>query len=43
MRFVGWKEHDRSWDYPDGAWHYLDVSGNFKFLPVSPASPTTSP
>jgi hypothetical protein len=40
IRFVRWKEHDRSWDYPDGTWHYLDVSANFKFLPVSTASPS---
>ena len=42
IRFVGWKEHDRSWDYPDGTWDFLDVSANFTFLPVSGASPTTS-
>jgi len=43
IRFVGWRERDGSWGFPSGTWDFLDVSGNFKFLPVSTASPSSSP
>ena len=38
--FVRWQEHDDGWAYPAGAWAFMDLSGNFKFLPVSAASPS---
>ena len=43
IRFVRWQEHDEGWAYPAGTFAFMDLSGNFKFLPASGASPTTSP
>ena len=40
IRFVRWQEHDDGWAYPAGTWAFMDLSGNFKFLPVSASSPT---
>ena len=40
LRFVCWRERDGSWGFPSATWNFLDVSGNFKFLPVPAASPT---
>lgn len=43
LRFVGWRFREDSWGYPANTWDYLDVSGNFKFLPVPNASLSPSP
>jgi hypothetical protein len=43
IRFVGWRERDGSWGFPSGTWNFLDVSGNFKFLPVPVASSSPTP
>ena len=43
IRYVGWHERDNSWGFPSTLWNYLDVSGNFKFLPVPAASPSSAP
>ena len=39
IRFVRWQDHDEGWAYPAASFAFMDLSGNFKFLPVS-ASPT---
>lgn len=43
IRFLRWRELDGRWGYPGGTWDHLDVAVNFKFLPVSAASPTLTP
>jgi hypothetical protein len=40
LRFVGWRECERSWAFPGATEAYLDLSANLKFLPVSTASPS---
>jgi hypothetical protein len=43
IRYVGWRELDSTWGFPSRTWSFLDMSGNFRFLPVETAAPTTLP
>jgi hypothetical protein len=43
LRYIGFHERDNSWGFPSTLWNYLDVSGNFKFLPVPTVSPSSTP
>ena len=43
IRFVRFQEHDDGWAYPAGTWAFMDLTGNFRFLPISAASPSPLP